>query len=311
VLPFLWPVLSHQETTGFARDLVESSRWTANPGLYLASPAHLHRWMLPWIGPRWIEALFPGFVASALALIGLWLAWGRRGPGLAREHVVFYTVLGALAFWASFGPKAGLYTALYETVPVFSLLHAPSRLGLLVVLVASVMGGVAVAWLAGTGRRAVLVSGGILIATLVDLAVMPLHVESRRSFAAYASLAEWPAGPVAEFPFFYRRVDFHRHALYMYYSTYHWRPLINGYADYIPPDFRQMVVPVSSFPNPESFGILKRLGAQYVVFHLDLYDHRALVDLKARIAQYREYLRPICLEDPVWLFQIAAWPSER
>jgi hypothetical protein len=116
---------------------------------------------------------------------------------------------------------------------------------------------------------------------------------------------------VAEFPFYYRRVDFHRHALYMYYSTYHWRPLINGYTDYIPPDFREMVVPVSSFPNAESFAILKRLRVRYVIFHLDLYDHRAVVDLKARLEEYRDYVRPIRLEDPVWLFEIAAWPPER
>jgi hypothetical protein len=96
----------------------------------------------------------------------------------------------------------------------------------------------------------------------------------------------------------------------MLYSTAHWRPLINGYSDHIPSTFRAMVVPLSSFPNPESFAILKRLRAQYVVFHLNLYDHRAVGDLKARIAQYREYLRPIRLEDPVWLFQITAWPPE-
>jgi hypothetical protein len=96
----------------------------------------------------------------------------------------------------------------------------------------------------------------------------------------------------------------------MLYSTAHWRPLINGYSDHIPPDFRAMVVPLSSFPNPESFAILKQLRARYVVFHLNLYDRRAVVDLRARIEQYREYLRPIRIEDPVWLFQIAAWPPE-
>jgi len=41
-----------------------------------------------------------------------------------------------------------------------------------------------------------------------------------------------------------------------------------------------------------------------------MYDHRAVDDLKARIAQYREYLRPVRLEDPVWLFHIVAWPPE-
>ena len=116
---------------------------------------------------------------------------------------------------------------------------------------------------------------------------------------------------MAEFPFFYLRMDFPRHAEYMLASTAHWRPLINGYSDHIPAEFRAMVVPLSSFPNPESFAILKRLRAQYVVFHLNLYDHRAVVDLKARIEQYRGYLRPIRLEDPVWLFHIAAWPPEQ
>jgi hypothetical protein len=96
----------------------------------------------------------------------------------------------------------------------------------------------------------------------------------------------------------------------MLYSTAHWRPLINGYSDHIPDEFRAMVVPLSSFPNPESFAILKRLRARYVVFHLNMYDHRAVDDLKARIAQYSEYLRPVRLEDPVWLFHIVAWPPE-
>jgi hypothetical protein len=97
----------------------------------------------------------------------------------------------------------------------------------------------------------------------------------------------------------------------MLYSTAHWRPLINGYSDHIPPEFRAMVVPLSSFPNPESFAILKQLRAKYVVFHLNLYDRHALADLKARIEQYRGYLEPIRVEDPVWLFHIAAWPPER
>jgi hypothetical protein len=311
VLPFLWPVLRHQEGTGFVRTLGESARWAARPGSYLASPAHLHRWMLPLIGDNWVEALFPGFVASALALAGLWMGWRGQRAGAHRQHIAFYTAVGILAGWASLGPNWGLYAALYKIIPVFSLLHAPSRLGLLVLLAGSVLGGFAVAWTAGPGRRGVLIAGGILAAALADLAVAPLHVEARPLPAAYESLAKWPPGPVAEFPFFYRRVDFHRHALYMYYSTFHWRPLVNGYTDYIPPDFREMVVPVSSFPNQESFAILKRLRVRYVVFHLDLYDHRAAVDLKARIEQYREYLRPIRLEDPVWLFQIAAWPPER
>jgi hypothetical protein len=96
----------------------------------------------------------------------------------------------------------------------------------------------------------------------------------------------------------------------MLYSTAHWHPLINGYSDYIPPDFRAMVIPVSSFPNRESFAILKQLGARYVIFHWHWYDHRQVVVVQQRIEEFRDYLRPVCLENPVWLFEIVAWPPE-
>jgi hypothetical protein len=128
---------------------------------------------------------------------------------------------------------------------------------------------------------------------------------------AYTMLEKLPFGPVVEFPFFYRRQDYHRHAEYMLSSTVHWRPLVNGYGDYIPPDFREMTVPLSSFPNPASFKILQRLDTRYVIFHFDLYSRESAAAVKQRIEQYRDYLRPIHQEDPVWLFQIVAWPPER
>ena len=72
-----------------------------------------------------------------------------------------------------------------------------------------------------------------------------------------------------------------------------------------------MVVPLSSFPNDESFQILKPLRARYVVFHFDLYDHRQAAVVKQRIEEFRDYLRPIRIEDQVWLYQIVGWPPPR
>ena len=75
--------------------------------------------------------------------------------------------------------------------------------------------------------------------------------------SAYRMLANMRPGPVVEFPFFYERSDFPRHAEYMLYSTYHWLPLVNGYSDHIPQEFRAQVIPLSSFPTMESFGLLE------------------------------------------------------
>jgi hypothetical protein len=314
VLPFFLPYLELQQGAGFARSLDDSRRWSANWRSYVASGTWAHRWLLAYLDP-WVEVLFPGIVTTVLGLAGLaGLAAATRATAdiARRDDGWFYASVAAIALWSSFGPSAGLYTWLYKTVPVFAWLRAPSRLGLIVALALAVLGAWAVKALLARARRPVAASAALVALAMADLCVVPLFmVEARPVAPAYESLRKWPYGPVAEFPFFYLRMDFPRHSEYMLASTAHWRPLINGYSDHIPPEFRAMVVPLSSFPNPESFAILKQLRAQYVVFHLNLYDRRAVVDLRARIEQYREYLRPIRLEDPVWLFQIAAWPPER
>ncbi len=311
VLPFFWPFLELQREEGFTRALSDSRRWSAVWRSYLASGAWAHRWLLPHLG-AWGEVLYPGTVATVIGLAGLAL-WRRvGGTGSGRGHVWFYGSVAAIACWASFGPDAGLYAWLYQLVPIFSWLRAPSRLGLVVVLALAVLSGFAVTAMLARARRPGLLAALLVAVTMADVCVVPLFlVDARPVSPVYGSLRKWPYGAVVEFPFFYQRIDFSRHSEYMLYSTAHWKPLINGYSDHIPPDFRAMVIPVSSFPNAESFRILHGLRARYAVFHFDLYDHRQAAVVKQRIEEYRDYLRPIRLEDPVWLFQIVGWPPER
>jgi len=91
-------------------------------------------------------------------------------------------------------------------------------------------------------------------------------------------------------------------------STYHWQPLVNGYSDHIPQEFRDMVIPMSSFPTRESFGMLERMRARYAVFHLNYYDRRSREKLLERIERYGEFLAPLSREDEVWLYEIVGWP---
>lgn len=109
-------------------------------------------------------------------------------------------------------------------------------------------------------------------------------------------------------PFFYRRQDFPRHTLYMLNSTYHWQPLINGYSDIIPADFREMVIPVSRFPSRESFAILRRLGARYAVFHMNLYEPLNRRWALEGLEEFAPYLRLIARDGDVWLYEIVGWP---
>jgi hypothetical protein len=311
-LPFFLPFLEVQREAGFARTLNDASMYEANLQAWFTSAAWAHRWWYRWL-PDSSEVLFPGVLTTVLGFAGFAIVARRQldaAVPAARETAGFYGLVAGLAFWVSFGPSAGLYTLFFHAIPVFSFIRAPGRFGFLVVVSLVVGMGLLIAW---TRHR--WPASGRVIAVLVpsllaaELATMPLPLpKAEPPNVAYRLLATARPGPVVELPFFYERSDFPRHAYYMLYSTYHWQPLINGYSDHIPQDFRDMVIPMSSFPTRESFALLERRRARYVVFHLNLYDRRSREKLMQRLEQYQQYLAPLSREDDVWLYEIVGWP---
>jgi hypothetical protein len=306
-VPFFLPYLSLRRDTGFARTLDDARMYSADMGAWLASSAWVHRWWLPWIG-SFNEVLFPGILTLGLGMAGIVIAARQRA---FREIAFFYGVTALLALWLSFGPDAGLYTAFFHAIPVFSFLRAPGRIGIVVVLCLAVFAAIALErLLAGRPRRAVWAAAVALLAA-AELMEAPLTaLRQVEAFPlAYRTLAIQPSGVVVEFPYFYERSDFPRHAIYMLNSTTHWMPLVNGYSDYIPQEFRKQVRPLSSFPTRESFKILSHVGARYVTFHLGMYDRRSRERLLERLDTYRAYLRPLVQEGDVWLFEIVGFPN--
>lgn len=314
ILPFFVPYLGLVRQPDPFRTLADARQYSADWQAYFSSTTTLHRAVLgiavPFDQARFPELiLFPGFVAVVCAALAIAAGAARRSsaePGSrGREAIGFYACLAAVSAWLSFGPSAGLYTLAYRIVPAWSLLRAPARFGILVGLALSALAAVGLADAFRRSRRPGLVLLLAAAAAVAELSAVPWDVRDALPVARpYRMLAQLPPGSVAEFPFFFRPIDFHRHSLYMLYSTAHWHPLVNGYSDFVPDDFRQMVVPVSSFPAWEALGILSAHGARYVMFHLDLYDARSREKLLERIERYREYIRPLAQEGDVWLYEI-------
>lgn len=304
-LPFFLPYLYVQETGGFVRTLDDAQQYAANLRAWGASSAWAHRWWLPAL-TGFNEVLFPGLLTIGFGVPGAVLLLRRR-----RDTAVLYLLIAAIAFWASFGPDAGLYRVLYETIPIFSFLRAPARMGILVTLSLVVFASIAAAHLLTRVRRPVLAGAVLTLVAAAELTTAPLSQfrDAEPLSPVYRVLATLPYGAVAEFPYWYERHDFPRHAYYMLNSTAHWQPLVNGYSDHIPSDFRTTVLPLSSFPTRESFGILAKAGARYVVFHLDMYNVRMRERLMERLDTYSPYLRPLAQEGSVWLYEIVAWPN--
>jgi hypothetical protein len=309
--PVLAPYLELRSAAGArgAVNLEELRSYSADLRAYLTSPAHAHAWLMQLFGVG-REVLFPGFVVTALALVNL---RGRRQtpetPGPGAEVMGFYASVAVLACWASFGPDAGLYRWLSDALPFMSFLRAPARIGIVVVLALAVLGGFGLAtWRAGRGRRAAAFVLTIATAAEVSAAPWPLRPVPRVP-DAHRLLAGLPPGPVVEFHFPYMPTDLHHHSRYLFWSMWHWQPLVNGYSDYIPPDFRELMVPINGFPDGPSFRILRDRGVRYVTIHLDSYNPEARAVLMARFPAYRANLRPLIETGDVWLYEIVEYPD--
>jgi hypothetical protein len=305
--PFFIPYMSIR-AEGFERSL-EDARIHATVGrAYLASPALVHRWMLPLL-EEWREVLFPGFQALVLAGVAVWCARTRRA-GINRRVVGLYVTIAALAFWASLGPDGGLYTLLYHVVPAFSFLRASARFGVLVILCVAVLAGLAITWLqqhpATRPRRLTAV---VILVALTEVYVGPLRLAPMpRVVVAYQRLAIMPRAPVIEFPFFQGAVDRHRHTEYMLMSPYHWQPLINGYSDHMPNDFVEATPLLATFPSGDAWAAVRKSQARWLVMHYNRYSADERRRLRPQLREMRDRLRLVVDDYDVSLYEII-WPT--
>ena len=325
VAPFFVPYVRVQAELGFSRSVEEAAFYSADWQAWLASSAWAHRWIQPLLG-HWNEVLFPGAITTIGGIAGAVIALRRAttsatpdpaadlsagGAGHQRDVVIFYIVVALVAFWISFGPAAGLYRLLFATIPVFSFLRAPSRIGIVVVLalamLAAIGAGRLLAGLAPPRRR--LAAGVLAVAVAAELFTAPLLMREAPPVSnAYRYLATAQRGPVLELPFFYERIDFARHARYMSASGWHWQPLINGYSDHIPSEFRELAPRLHGFPSGEAFLLLRERRARYVVIHRDLYGRRDRERLLERLTAYAPYLTLRLTDGDTDLYEITAWP---
>jgi hypothetical protein len=286
--------------------------YSANLSSYVASAAFAHEWWLSRLAAwqPWKDVLFPGVGLLTLGGTGCWLAFRR---GQSTGVVAMYAAVSGFALWASFGPDGGLYLLMHYVVPGMSMLRAPARLGIVVVFGLAVIAGCAVARIERRWRWAPAV---LVVVLAAELGVRtpewgwpswPLRERPPLS-PAYQRLATLPRGVLLEFPFPHVSSNYHNHAPAMFWSTYHWQPLVNGYSDLIPPDFNALALPINYFPDAESFVIARDRHVRYVLWHVDYYDAASQTVITSRLATYADYLRPVVRTNDIWLYEIVAFP---
>jgi hypothetical protein len=316
--PVLRPYLVLRAEAGAREQInVEELRsYSADARAYLTSPSHAHRWITNAVGTG-REVLFPGAIVTVLAATALVRRRVRRpeavpvtSTGKRRlTPLGFYLLLGLLAAWASFGPDAGFYTLLSHSLPFMSFLRAPARIGIVVVFALAVLAGHGLARMTASRGRA-LASAVLVVLVAAEVSAAPWPLRAVPPVPdAYRMLAQLPRGTVVDFHFPYRREALFAHTRAMFWSMWHWQPLVNGYSDFIPADFAEIRVPINGFPDAESFRIMQARNVRYVVINLADYEpaHRAI--LMARFAPYQEHIRPVIESGDVLLYEIVSYPD--
>jgi hypothetical protein len=224
--------------------------------------------------------LFPGFVAVALALVGLFSP-RKTTNGAHDTHNRIVSDDGAvrlayglgliLAFDVSLGFNGIIYRGLYDYFLPFKALRIPARMGLMVGFSLAVLAGYGATRIADrlrsvNARRAVLTAIGALM--LAEYASHPLVLWAapRQPPQAYADLVrdagDGPTSVIFEFP-----TGAMEDPEYLYYSTFHWQYLVNGYSGFFPPSYQRIVNAVRGFPDETSMNMIRSHGVRYLVIH--------------------------------------------
>ena len=178
----------------------------------------------------------------------------------------------------------------------------------MIVLALTVLGAVACsAWLRRV-RRPAAAFAIVLTLSCAELLV-PLNMpEVPPLEPVYQTLRTQPPGPVIELPFFSLEDMFPRHTFYMLQSTAHWNPLVNGYSDYLPPDFQANATMLAPFPSRDSLKALSSYHVRYAVFHRYWYNDPNWNDVLMRVKEFEPYLRPLYDGENTRLYEIVGFP---
>jgi hypothetical protein len=261
-LPYLFLYTKNRTTLGERTDS-DIRMYSATPINYLSSePRNVAHGL--WGGPlgRTERYLFPGLAALGLALMGL-------GGWSSRKTMI--VAIGLVGFVISLGLNTPIYLLVREVVFTYRGLRAPARAGILVMLAISLFAAYGWAEVLRRHPRWKLIGTGLVmtVLTLEYLSVPGGYLPLGRQPTALARwLSQQPRSVIVEFPL--PKADaLHtiQDGLYMYASTFHWQPMLNGYSGFYPRSYLELLEEANDFPSDRAMAYLRSRRVDLIVLH--------------------------------------------
>jgi hypothetical protein len=269
------PYRANQQVVG-ERPLEEIALYSARPSDFLATPPEnvLYGGVMSAYG-RAERFLFPGVLAAALAGLGL---FSRR-----RRAIVVWVVTLWIATELSLGLNGLIYPVLYEHVEVFHGLRVPARAGILLLLAIAALAALGVELILGKLRMRtsrIVVVGALVCGMAVEyysrIPLVPLQPPP----SIYRILQGQTDGVVLELPVARpEALAPMPEALYMYYSTTHWKKLLNGYSGFYPKNYVLTLETLRNFPDEASLTFLETRGVTHIVLHREFWFGKSDYDV--------------------------------
>lgn len=229
----------------------------------------------------WEKWLFPGLwlsiAGTAGVAAGVARALARKPPPWWPSTVLAAALVGVTAFVMTLGPRWGLkptgfplpFVLVNGVIPGVGM-RVPGRYAVLVILALAILGAAAISAARGRLRTVLLIASVAVLAAETlparyPIAPVPRLTDAHRSVAA-------ADGAVLHLP----TLEFDangsvtggsliREPLQLYFSTAHFRPVVNGYAAFVPTRTAETLRAVHDFPSPGAFDALESVGVTTVV----------------------------------------------
>ncbi|MFC2169763.1 discoidin domain-containing protein [Acidobacteriota bacterium] len=234
-------------------------------------------------------ALFPGILAFLLALSGCLFLLKRKTAQkepFSANPVWIYLIIFILSFLFTFGLK-GPYLLLYKFVPGFDGMRVAFRFHIFVIFSIAIFAAFGIkAFFASLSKKKRIISFLIITAfVLTEYFSAPIPVTAIKGKKNIPEVYKWLATQkgefaVAELPFpVAERISWEVECKRMYYSTYHWKYLVNGYSGYFPTTYNYLRMQWLYYPVKKTIFNLKSIGIKYVIFHSSLLNPDKLKDV--------------------------------
>ena len=274
--------LVYQSTEGDRgiRDTHAVAHYSAEPVNYLHphSRSPYRNWR---VGPKVSEReLFPHFTPILLAAAGAWPPFGATRLALLAS--------GVLAFDGSLGFNGTWYEFAYKHVAPLRSMRVPARFAVLVNLTLALLGGFGASRLAATTvkhRRALwaLLTVLFVVEASPSLKLIPVW---KRPPLLYTSLGPQSGAILFEYPMHLENFE---NFAYLYFSTWHWTRMVNGYSGFIPRSYRDLEMATENFPLEQTVPYLQSRGVTHVTIHCGFWTEEACALALKRIEADRRF----------------------